>query len=90
MHYFTALIKATLGFSCTVADVYNMDETSFKTKSQNKKVVAIRGSKNAWYEEIPPPYHLTIVVVATSDGTLPLNVAIFRTFKRDIKTAMTT
>ncbi|RLO11902.1 hypothetical protein DYB28_011214 [Aphanomyces astaci] len=70
MHYFKALIKATLGFSCTVADVYNMDETSFKTKSQNKKVVAIRGSKNAWYEEIPPPYHLTIVVVATSDGTL--------------------
>ncbi|RHZ10618.1 hypothetical protein DYB31_009157 [Aphanomyces astaci] len=70
IHYFNALIKGTLGLSCTAADVYNMDETSFKTKSQNKKVVAIRGSKNVWYEENTPPYHLTIVVSAASDGTL--------------------
>ncbi|RHY95178.1 hypothetical protein DYB37_010617 [Aphanomyces astaci] len=58
-----------LGFSCTAGDVYNVDETSFKTKGKSKKVVAIRGSKNVWRGEETNVYHLTTVAAVASDGT---------------------
>ncbi|KAF0684308.1 Aste57867_23705 [Aphanomyces stellatus] len=46
--YFFDLVKGSLGFKCTAANVYNVDETSFKNKGKTKKVVAIRGSRNVW------------------------------------------
>ncbi|RLO02533.1 hypothetical protein DYB28_008570, partial [Aphanomyces astaci] len=64
------LLKACVGFHCTARDVYNVDETSFKTKTQSKRVVAIRGSRSVWNEENAEAYHLTIVMTATADGTL--------------------
>ncbi|RHZ18306.1 hypothetical protein DYB37_006812 [Aphanomyces astaci] len=68
--YFNSLLKACLGFHCTARDVYNVDETSFKTKTHSKRVVAIRGSRSVWIEENAEAYHLTIVMTATADGTL--------------------
>ncbi|KAF0717387.1 Aste57867_2322 [Aphanomyces stellatus] len=40
--FFFDLVKDCLGFRCTAADVYNVDETRFKTKGKNKKVVQKR------------------------------------------------
>ncbi|RHZ38072.1 hypothetical protein DYB26_013509 [Aphanomyces astaci] len=68
--YFNSLLKACLGFHCTARDIYNVDETSFKTKTHSKRVVAIRGSRSVWIEENAEAYHLTIVMTATADGTL--------------------
>ncbi|KAH9087569.1 hypothetical protein LEN26_019968 [Aphanomyces euteiches] len=67
--YFNMLVKSCLAFHCS-ADVYNVDETSFKTKTKGKRVVAVRGSKNVWDCEKETPYHLTIVLTAAADGTL--------------------
>ncbi|RQM12212.1 hypothetical protein B5M09_008433 [Aphanomyces astaci] len=68
--YFNSLLKAYVGFHCTAREVYNDDETSFKTKTQSKRVVAIRGSRSVWIEENAEAYHLTIVMTAAADGTL--------------------
>ncbi|KAH9125411.1 hypothetical protein AeMF1_003964 [Aphanomyces euteiches] len=68
--YFNMLVKSCLAFHCFAADVYNVDETSFKTKTKGKRVVAVRGSKNVWDCEKETPYHLTIVLTAAADGTL--------------------
>ncbi|RHY06621.1 hypothetical protein DYB25_009696 [Aphanomyces astaci] len=68
--YFNSLLKAYVGFHCTAREVYNVDETSFKTKTHSKRVVAIRGSRSVWIEENAEAYHLTIVMTATADGTL--------------------
>ncbi|KAH9085038.1 hypothetical protein LEN26_020733 [Aphanomyces euteiches] len=68
--YFNMLVKSCLAFHCSAADVYNVDETSFKTKTKGKRVVAVRGSKNVWDCEKETPYHLTIVLAAAADGTL--------------------
>ncbi|KAF0715652.1 Aste57867_3279 [Aphanomyces stellatus] len=67
--FFFDLVKGCLGFRCTVADVYNVDETSFKTKGKNKKVVAIRGSKSVWRTDQNESYHLTVVAAVAADGT---------------------
>ncbi|ETV75985.1 hypothetical protein H257_09939 [Aphanomyces astaci] len=58
-----------LGFVCTARDIYNVDETSFKTKGNTKKVVAIRGSKDVWKGEQSDTYHMTIVITVAADGT---------------------
>ncbi|RHZ32343.1 hypothetical protein DYB31_012441, partial [Aphanomyces astaci] len=68
--YFNSLIRACVGFECDASDVYNVDETSFKTKNQSKKVVAIRGSRSVWVEEKAEAYHLTIVMTAAANGEL--------------------
>ncbi|RHY79923.1 hypothetical protein DYB28_001585 [Aphanomyces astaci] len=68
--YFNSLLKAYVGFHCTAREVYNVDETSFKTKTQSKRVVATRGSRSVWIEENAEAYHLTIVMTAAADGTL--------------------
>ncbi|RLO02362.1 hypothetical protein DYB28_003353 [Aphanomyces astaci] len=75
--YFFDLVKAALGFTCTAGDIYNVDETSFQTKGSSKKIVAVRGSINVWKGDQKSCYHLTIVAA-------PLDVALFRTFKRKI------
>ncbi|KAF0711152.1 hypothetical protein As57867_005357, partial [Aphanomyces stellatus] len=56
-------------FACTARDIYNVDETSFKTKGRTKRVVAVRGSKNVWRGEQTDSYHLTIVAAVAADGT---------------------
>ncbi|RHY02901.1 hypothetical protein DYB25_011361 [Aphanomyces astaci] len=67
--YFNRLLKACLAFNCSPSDIYNVDETSFKTKNSSKKVVAIRGSQSVWATEKSVPYHLTIVAAVAADGT---------------------
>ncbi|KAF0713383.1 hypothetical protein AaE_011803 [Aphanomyces astaci] len=67
---FNSLIRACVGFECDASDVYNIDETSFKTKNQSKKVVAIRRSRSVWVEEKAEAYHLTIVMTAAANGEL--------------------
>ncbi|RQM10789.1 hypothetical protein B5M09_012586 [Aphanomyces astaci] len=42
MKYFFDLVKGCIGFACTASDVYNVDETSFKTKGSTKKLPSLR------------------------------------------------
>ncbi|RHY64813.1 hypothetical protein DYB34_007758 [Aphanomyces astaci] len=39
MKCFFDLVKGCIGFACTASDVYNVDETSFKTKGSTKKAM---------------------------------------------------
>jgi hypothetical protein len=70
IYFFNSLIDACLSFKCTPADVYNVDETSFKTKGKKKMVVAVRGSRAIWTNESTDSYHLTIVAAAAADGMI--------------------
>ncbi|RLO03843.1 hypothetical protein DYB28_008700, partial [Aphanomyces astaci] len=40
MKCFFDLVKGCIGFACTASDVYNVDETRFKTKGSTKKSLA--------------------------------------------------
>jgi hypothetical protein len=52
--------------------IFNMDETSFLSKSSSKKVVAVKGSSNVWCRKEEPGFHLTIVACVRADGkTIP-------------------
>nr|CCA19880.1 conserved hypothetical protein [Albugo laibachii Nc14] len=53
--------------------VFNMDETSFTPKSTTRTVVAIKGSRNVWTQEIKPCFHMSVVVtVSASNFAVPL------------------
>ncbi|RLO13489.1 hypothetical protein DYB28_013246 [Aphanomyces astaci] len=69
LKYFYELLHACLQFKCTASDIFNVDETSFKTKTKSKKVVAIRGSRSVHLTDQSDSYHLSIVVAAAADGT---------------------
>ena len=56
--YFYDLVAATLSFKCTAANVYNMDETSFKTKGNTKTVIAVKGSTELWSTEPNQSFHI--------------------------------
>jgi len=66
--YFYALVQATCKFQCTASNVYNMDETSFKTLSKTRRVVAVHGSNNVWSTEPSTSYQLTVVAAVAADG----------------------
>jgi len=66
--YFYNLLAATLGFKCTAANIYNMDETSFKTKGTSRTVIAVKGSTELWSTEPNQSYHMTIVAAVAADG----------------------
>ena len=41
--------------------VYNMDEIDFGQKSRTKRVIAVKGSRNAWEKSVEASFHLIIV-----------------------------
>ena len=66
---FYSLLHATVQLRCTAANIYNTDETSFKSMGKSKTVIAIRGSPEVWTTEPNMSYHLTIMAAVAADRT---------------------
>ncbi|EGZ15633.1 hypothetical protein PHYSODRAFT_509212, partial [Phytophthora sojae] len=59
--FFSSLIKAVVENRLDASRVFNMDETAFQTNKGSKRVVAVRGSKNVWHQDVALNFHLTLV-----------------------------
>ncbi|KAF0687677.1 Aste57867_20661 [Aphanomyces stellatus] len=72
----------------TPAQVFNMDETSFESKSATRRVVGLRGSSNVWSHQPQFNFHLTIIVAANAAGlvTPPAFVLPGKSVTRDVLT----
>ena len=65
---FHTMVKLVVVEKISPRQIYNMDETSFKTKSNTKRVVVVRGSSNLWTKEPDVAFHLTIIAAVNALG----------------------
>ncbi|EGZ05374.1 hypothetical protein PHYSODRAFT_261985 [Phytophthora sojae] len=67
---FSSLIKAVVENRLDASRVFNMDETAFQTNNGSKRVVAVRGSKNVWHQDVALNFHLTLVACGSASGCM--------------------
>nr|CCA14710.1 conserved hypothetical protein [Albugo laibachii Nc14] len=60
------MAKLLIGNSIDSSLVFNMDKTSFTPKSTTRIVIAIKGSRNMWTQEIKPNFHMSVVAAASA------------------------
>ncbi|KAE9042084.1 hypothetical protein PR001_g6355, partial [Phytophthora rubi] len=66
--FYNSLIKAVVEHQLDATRVFNMDETAFQTSKGSKRVVAVRGSKNVWHQDVAVNFHLTLVACGSAAG----------------------
>ncbi|KAF0693280.1 Aste57867_15734 [Aphanomyces stellatus] len=83
---FFTMTQLVIKHKVVAAQVYNMDETSFESKTSTRRVVGLRGSSNVWTQTPRLNFHLTIIVAACADGTVtpPCFVLPGKSVQRDI------
>ena len=70
---------------------FNLDETGFVQNIKTRKVIAVRGSKNFWSQNIEPGFHLTMVACVSADGFVvsPAFIVPGKRLNRDVLDACT-
>jgi hypothetical protein len=70
--FYQTMLKLVIENNMNTSRIFNMDETSFLSKTSSKKVVAVKESRNVWCRKEDPGFHLTIVACVRADGlTIP-------------------
>nr|CCA27473.1 hypothetical protein ALNC14_136170 [Albugo laibachii Nc14] len=65
---FSTMAKLLIENRIDSSRVFNMDETSFMPKSTTRTVIAIKGSRNVWTQEIKPSFHMSVVAAVSASG----------------------
>nr|CCA24691.1 conserved hypothetical protein [Albugo laibachii Nc14] len=65
---FNTMAKLLIENRIDSSRVFNMDETLFTPMSTTRTVIAIKGSRNVWTQEITPCFHMSVVAVVSASG----------------------
>ena len=71
--------------------IFNLEETEFVQTITTRKVIAVRGSKNVWSQNVEPGFHLTLVACMFADGFVvpPALIVPGKRLNRDVLDACT-
>ncbi|KAH9105586.1 hypothetical protein LEN26_014710 [Aphanomyces euteiches] len=67
---FDLLYNEIKTYDLTPDRVWNMDETAFRSRKNGGKVVAVKGSRNAWLQTLDANYHLSVTACVRADGII--------------------
>nr|CCA20971.1 PREDICTED: similar to conserved hypothetical protein [Albugo laibachii Nc14] len=65
---FLDAVRAIIEENAGPSRIFNLDETGFVQNLKTRKVIAVRGSKNVWSQNVEPGFHLTMVACVFADG----------------------
>nr|CCA27978.1 PREDICTED: similar to conserved hypothetical protein [Albugo laibachii Nc14] len=66
--FFGRCARAIIEENAGPSRIFNLDETGFVQNLKTRKVIAVRGSKNVWSQNVEPGFHLTMVAGVPADG----------------------
>nr|CCA27013.1 PREDICTED: similar to conserved hypothetical protein [Albugo laibachii Nc14] len=89
--YFGRCARAIIEENAGPSRIFNLDETGFVQNLKTRKVIAVRGSKAVWSQNVEPGFHLTMVACVSADGFVvpPAFIVLGKRLNRDVLDACT-
>ena len=91
MSFFGRCAHAIIEENAGPSRIFNLEETEFVQTFKTRKVIAVRGSKNVWSQNVEPGFHLTLVACVFADGFVvpPAFIVPGKRLNRDVLDACT-